>query len=414
MNTTQANIDAVEKTDKDARQGFFLASVSVLERIAQKAGPKEMAAYLVLCGGVNGYQPGRFCTHGAKSVDTRTGMSRRESTDAIQWLSDEGIIRPPHPQEPQWIGTMLTRANQVTWVICDDEELDVAISQSFLAPTGNSRRSQLQRLLQDIRCTPEISTPMAQSDAILLFMGLLRDQDYGAWNGVRPTLLHQLYAPAPVKEHGGDLCAAIPGTDRVVIAVEPSGPWHFDPSLCAELFRGQSGISPTSRLTHGLKELLRLRMVHDVLTLWEGDPRTRDGLRRSAPYATLDILTPWARELDISLSAEVTRIVSATLDDRDDGQPEKRASGEGGQQHRHHFVCRHSARQRIKVVRQVRVHYWAETDSAVDGFCRMRDRTLSAIENLEPVADFAAAHSGKSDFPKPTASKASEEICELQ
>lgn len=176
--------------------GFAQMSVSVLQEITkQGGGHRELAAYVVLCSGVDGHRPGRFCTHGAKSVDQRTAMGYRPAEKAIDWLNEQGFIRRPLESEPKFLGKQPSRGLTIRWVLQDAEELDVAVSRQFIDGfKGQAGESPLKKMLSQIRGNGEdITTGQAIADAMLLYAALMREQDFASCAGVDPDAWHQKF-----------------------------------------------------------------------------------------------------------------------------------------------------------------------------------------------------------------------------
>ena len=215
----------VSMTEQQSPQsGFFQMSLATLQRIARlDGGYNDMAAYLVLCSGVNGRQADRYCTHGANSISKRSGMSHRAAEKALAWLQINGFIRKPAEHEPQFLGTRQSQSTTVRWVIMDLNDLDVAICRQFIdGHEGPRKRSPLKRLLEEIDNAGAIPRARAVMDSIVLFAALMKEQDFGDCGGVDPTAWHQKFVPIDPDEdgYGTEHKVPVPATNGVLVTVK--------------------------------------------------------------------------------------------------------------------------------------------------------------------------------------------------
>ena len=159
----------MEDIKQSKKLGFTQMSLKTLKAIvAEGGGHNDMATYIVLCSGVNSKQKSRVCTHGAKSVCVRTGVSYRTAEKSIAWLLEKGFIREPSEDEPSFLGKTASRATAVRYVIKDEHSLDVAVSNQFIDQTAG-KESPLKRIIGLVNNFEDIPRSVAVMDCIILF-----------------------------------------------------------------------------------------------------------------------------------------------------------------------------------------------------------------------------------------------------
>lgn len=375
-----------EKSEQaaDNGAGFFQLAVSELSRlVAQGGGHNEMATYVVLCSGVNVRGALRYCTHGAKSVHGRTGISYRTARKAIDWLLETNFIRRPTSSDLSHLGTRLSRATKVECVILGPDERDVAVSRNFVEGQGKSaEQSPIGKLFENVAGTDGIPRAQAVLDVFLLYFGLMRDQDFGDCAGVDPDAWYRKFVP--VDDLPGEKMPAIPGTtDSVLVTIEEASTSTNAPLLTDLLACAEAGEELT-RVWHAVSELHGLKLIYPVLVMWDGDPLDPRTRRMSEPLATLYIADRWARDIDDHLQNEVHEACWRTgVRDRAEdfgaagGPPLFVGSG------RFRYIIRERDIRRITVVGQLRVRYWAATASTVAGRRREAQRTASWRQGLQ-------------------------------
>lgn len=384
----QKNQDAVTNTS-----GFIQMSLVALQNIASlNGGYNDMAAYIVLCNGVNGRQSGRYCTHGAKSISDRTGMTYRAATKAIEWLNENGFIRPPSEQEPKFLGKHDTRSSTVRWVINDGGYLDVAVSKQFIEGVkGSAKDAPLKRMLAEINGADEISRSQAVVDAIVLFAALMKEQDFGDCAGVDPDAWHQGFEPIEADEDGFETAhvVPVPNTNGVMVTVKESEDRYSTLPFIYRVF-GETATEEahkqrlTSRFWHAADQLRALRLVYRVMILWQGDPLDPTQRRRAEPIATQYINDSWARQIDPHLQYETNRAAwrtetrDAYSDFVEDSIP---FVGSG----RYRYIVLAGAEKTVSLIGQLRVRYWAANESTVQGRVIEKRRTERFSQSITSI-----------------------------
>lgn len=386
----------MEEQIEPKTDGFIQMSLDALKAISRTdGGYNELAAYIVLCSGVNGRHAGRYCTHGAKSVEKRSGMSYRSAEKALSWLSQYGFIREPQGIDPKFLGKTASRANSVQWVLLDEPSgLDVAVSRQFVDGTkGASKDSPLKRLLLEVNGTEEIPRGQAVIDAILVFASLMREQDFGECAGVDPEKLHQSLPPIADDEDGDGTkhVVPIPESNGVLVTVRAGSDSTSMQFICdafGEEVPKERDQLMVDRFWNAIAELRRVQLLYRVLVMWNGNPLKPEQRRKSEPIATHYINDRWARTMDPHLQTEVHRAIYRT-GARDaycdfggqseiDGNP---FAGSG----RYRYMVTAKGQKQTHLIGQVRVRYWPANASTVRGRNLEKRRTESFLASIKAM-----------------------------
>jgi hypothetical protein len=387
---------------KTKTSGFIQMSLATLQAINRMdGGYNELAAYIVLCGGVNGRHAGRYCTHGAKSVSGRSGMSYRTAEKAIEWLHEHGLIRPPSETEPKFLGKTATRAHTVRWVLGDSEAPDVAVSRQFVdGVKGSQKDSPLKRMLAEIGGKDDITRGQAVSDAIVLFAALMKEQDFAECAGVDPDAWHSEFVPVTEKDVLDDSEHIVPvrNTNAVMVTVKESADDLSTLPFVYKVFDEkpkdeQRKKELTNRFWHGVHQLRSLRLIYRVLILWQGNPLDAKQRRKAEPIATQYINDSWAREIDPHLQYEVNRAAwrSGAKDAYADFSAS--ASAEFGDGYlpflktgAYRYMVNAKSANSTHLVGQLRVRYWAANESTVQGRQIEKNRTEKFESAIKQIA----------------------------
>ena len=400
---SHSTIAANGKNASKNNGGFVLLSLATLQDIARlNGGYADMAAYIVLCYGANLRQDRRYCSHGAKSVSDRTGMTHRAATKALEWLHQNGFIRPPEPTEPQHLGPKASRSQTVRWVLQGAQELDVAVSKQFVEGVkGSHVAPPLHRLVADVSGADEITRTQAVMDTLLLYAALMKEQDFGDCAGVDPGAWHMPFEPIANHEDGGGSAhvVRVPGTDAVLITVKEARSGLFPSRFAYEVF-GETPDNPdapqdparhdhvVARFRHALAQLRALRLVYRVLVLWHGNPLDPAQRRRAEPVATHYINDAWARQIDPHLQDEVHRAAWRSrarsgymdhLDAQESGKLPFTGSG------RYRYIVPEVAQKNMALIGQLRVRYWPANPSTVGGRGMEQRRTERYVQMMENI-----------------------------
>ena len=353
--------------------GFTQMSLKALKAIsANGGGYNEMAAYIVLCSGVNSKQTSRLCTHGANSIARRAGISYRTAEKAIDWLTKEGFVREPTQDEPQFLSKTKSRSTIVRHVINDEQFLDVAVSNQFVSQTGG-HDSPLKRIISQVDNKGNISRSVAVMDCIILFAALMKEQDFADCAGVDPDIWHQKFEPAEESDTDFDQMTDVPNSNGVLVAVQGVDEETTTIGFIFDVF-GEPPLDDAhrelirKRFWYALKELNRLRLVYRVLVLWSGNPLEPKQRKRAEPIATHYINDAWARTIDPHLQTEVHKTAWRT-GARDtamdfNGDQTGPAFAHTG---KYRYIVNKDIVSTIFLVGQLRVRWWANNESNVQG-----------------------------------------------
>ena len=394
-------IDTPEKEDvQKPIQGFTQLSLTELQNIRRRGGGyRDMAAYIVICSGINVVNDRLCSTHGAKSVSQRTGMTYRTAENALRWLCAEGFIRPPEDGVDEHLGKVKSRNTEVRWVLpLTSSDYDVALSNAAVQGIGGNKRSPLQCLITEVRGTDDIGREQAVCDALILWLMLMREQDFDAHAGVSPSLIHIAYEPV-TGEEGEDMeyfaeghTLPIAGTNGMLVCMKPKKNRIAQVSHL-HAFTGKTGVDEkleqaekdelASRYWHALKELLRLSFVYEAAVIWSGNPLDQRKGRQAEPLGTLYINDSWGRSSDSFALEAVNRVVW-----RRQVIPNEFEFNTDGEltfspKNYLRYIVAESRLAHTMLLTQLRVRYWAPNEATVLGRELDKKRTEQMIASLD-------------------------------
>jgi hypothetical protein len=377
--------------------GFFQVSLADLHLITKRdGGVNEMAAYLVLCSGVNGRHHERLCTHGAQSISKRTGMSYRAAERAAAWLLDEGFIRRASPDTHGHLGKVATRSTRVRWIVCDiARQPDVAISRLFVdGVKGSHKDAPIKRMLTEITGGERFTRAQSVMDAMMTFVALMKEQDFGDCAGVDPDAWWQSFDPIEPGEggDGAEHIELVPHTNGVMVTVKEAGDrlssWSFIFQALGEAAADEAQRQTLSaRFWHAIDQLRSLQLIYRVLILWSGNPLDPRQRRKAEPLATHYINDAWARKIDPHLQYAVHRAIWRTIpgfSEADFGSGNEGAipfvrSG------RYRYIVRADQEKNTHLVGQLRVRYWPANASTIQGRDREATRTARWLGSISSI-----------------------------
>jgi hypothetical protein len=368
--------------------GFTQMSLAALKAIvAEGGGHNDMATYIVLCSGVNNRQKSRVCTHGTKSVSSRSGISYRAAQKSIDWLIEKGFIRAPSHEEPSFLGKTASRATAVRYVIEDEHSLDVAVSNQFIDTVG-AQDSPLKKIIGLVNNFEDIPRSVAVMDCLILFASLMKEQDFADCAGVDPDVWHQKFEPADESDSDFEQEVAVPNSNGVLVAVQEVNETTAASSFIFDVF-GEPVIDDEhkafikKRFWYAIQELKRLKLIYRVLVLWHGNPLDHKQRKRSEPIATHYINDAWARSLDPYLQHETHKTAwrtgarDASIDfNGDQDTPAFAHSG------KYRYIVHQDSVKNTFLVGQLRVRWWAANESTVQGRNIEDRRTRAKVAEL--------------------------------
>ena len=239
---------------------FFQCSTDELVRIGRLHGNANgVAAYLVLCGGVNERAAIRASTHGATSISNTTPITFRNAENSFAWLEKHNFISRPEAVGVEEPPTLRIKAH-VRWVIADQNP-NVAFSQQLLRGVREGAKRPLVAFFERTQGNDDISAIEARLDALILYAYLMRDMDSGAWGGVSPASWSNRFVGLDESDDadGNPLAPAellLDGSDQVMVTVceSPSSNTHQH-VVDNALSYIQDDSARLSRFWHALRQL---------------------------------------------------------------------------------------------------------------------------------------------------------------
>lgn len=395
--------DVIDTPEKEVVQkpiqGFTQLSVSELQDIRRRGGGyRDMAAYIVICSGINAVNDRLYSTHGAKSVSQRTGMGYRMAENALTWLCEQGFLQAPDPNGEMYLGKGKSLVKQVRWMLnLTPSDFDVAISNLAVQGIGGDVSSPLKRLLTDVDGTQEIGREQAVADALILWLQLMREQDFDAYAGVAPQRHHVLYEPATSNGReeylyldDGHVCE-VSDTNGVLVTVQAAQKqttdWRYIRQMAAieeqvELADDERQ-EIRDRYWHAIGQLQRLSFVYEASVLWRGNPLDAHKGRQAEPIATIYINDSWGRKSDSFALPEINRLVW-----RKQAVPNEYEFDPHGELlfHTDNYLRYVVVQTQVKhtiLLKQLRVRYWAANEATVTAREIERKRTEQMIASLD-------------------------------
>lgn len=298
---TPDDVAAVLEDESDDRV-YFQVSRSGLQHVMRTASARAVATYFALAAGVdhtNTEYP-RACTHGAKAVENRTGLSRKSSVPELveELLGINALQRPPAVADLEEASAK-TAGHAVTWLV-DPERIDdlVDIDQRFLDPYHGADKRPVRRSVKGVNSDfmrmmyAQVGRRGGRSftDALLLYCALLGHFDLERDAGVDPRV-----ACSPMLPYSGggpirDLEHVMPlfrNDGDCLVLVRETGFPCISAQYADELFKdlpSRRQEAPEERAAAALDVLRSLGLVSVAHVLWTASPFTE---RHSAPLATL-------------------------------------------------------------------------------------------------------------------------------
>lgn len=400
---TPDEVAAVWEDESDDKV-YFQISISGLRNVIQNASDRAAAVYFALAAGVdhtNARYP-RACTHGAKAVEGRTGLSRKGSVPELveELLGIDALQRPPEVADSN-AESPKTAGQAVTYLV-DPKRIDdlVDIDQRFLDPYHGAEKRPVRRSVHAMN-SDFMRMMYAQNgrrggrpftDALLLYCALLRHFDLERHAGVDPRIAHSLMSPLDEAGPIGDLEHVMPlfrNDGHCLVLVKETG----FPSISAEyahvLFKdlvSRREETPEDRAAAALDVLRSLGLVSAAHVLWIASPFTE---RDSTPRATLYVKGGSTYTDGRHLQHEIDAVVKGTDTiegsalyprDAEDG---KSAFGGSGI---YRYIVHEDEVQASVVLTQLRLKHVADSDSHRAGLVvesLRRDGYLAYLRSME-------------------------------
>lgn len=281
---------------------YFQISMSGLRRVIQNASDRAAAVYITLAAGVdhtNARYP-RACTHGAKAVEGRTGLSRKSSVpELMEELLGIDALQRPHEAVGSDAASQETARQAVTCLVDPERTEDlIDIDQRFLDPYHGAEKRPVRRSVKGVN-SDFMRMMYAQigrrggrpfTDALLLYCALMWHFDLERHAGVDPRVAHTLMSPLDEAGPIGDLEHVMPlfhNDGHCLVLVKEIGFPSISDGYAHMLFKDLASRrqeAPEDRAAAALDVLRSLGLVSAAHVLWTASPFAE---RDSAPLATL-------------------------------------------------------------------------------------------------------------------------------
>ncbi len=367
--------------DESDDKVYFQISMSGLQHVIQHASERAAAAYFALAAGVdhtNTEYP-RACTHGAKAVENRTGLSRKSSVPGLveELLGIGALQRPPEvagsdAEIPKTAGPAVT-------CLVDPKRINdlVDIDQRFLDPYHGAEKRPVRRSVRAMN-SDFMRMMYAQvgrrggrpfTDALLLYCALLGHFDLERHAGVDPRVACSLMSPysggGPIRDLEHVMPLFRNDGDCLVLVRETCFPC-ISAEYADELFKdlpSRRQEAPEDRAAAALDVLRSLGLVSAAHVLWTASPLKEDD---SAPLATLYVKGGSTFTDGRHLQHEIDAVVKGTdtiegsaLYPRDAEDGKSAFSGSGI----YRYIVHEDEVQASVVLTQLRLKHVADSDS---------------------------------------------------
>lgn len=314
-------------TPKSTLDGFFQISLECVDEIVKSGlGPDELAAYIVLVGGVNGHDKGkpRASTHGPQSIQKRTLMSRSPAAvDAIKALSANGFVSSALDDGAELPANAKSNRETARWFVDKDSDCYLAIGQGFLQPKKdkkpkegenprdkNTHPSTLAHLCNEVCNADDIPYANALIDALLVFFHLHEYQDFGKFGGVDPGVAHGRFRPVENNEECEHVMplAGLNGwslvTEQAPKDIILSDAFVYKALNGVPLWEGAPSLEV--RAAHALEQLKKADLIYQAHVVWDSDPVNKRPARHPVPLFTLYVIASrTGSNLELQLQPDV-------------------------------------------------------------------------------------------------------------
>lgn len=304
---------------------FFEVSLSGLQHVAAVTKSAEaMAAYITLSAGVDGNlkkTAARACTHGALSIQQRTGIGRNSPAmkRAILDLIDCGVLREPESPDLTDSSEVVVKVPPISSDVpqiryfVDDKRTDwIRIAMAFTMSSDerdevdllHMKQATLYGILNDVRggfVGPQdfrirISKGRTTCDALLVYVAMMACQEWREFGSVEPTVVSGRFRAT--SDDVGTICG---GRDWFYVsALEPSS-LRVSDEFCRFALGGtvedeaNAVLKSRLRVEHAINELRRLHLLYPVDVLWDSDPLDPVDGKDARVITTLYVHDDWLK-----------------------------------------------------------------------------------------------------------------------
>lgn len=366
-----------------------------------------MAAYLVLAGGVDSTKKDiqRASTHGVYSIMTRTAIKEGRVEDAVGSLVEKGfLVRPATTSANRQIQP--EKKASIRYIVDPEVDCDIFISQDFLQAFKKGqdghpefKRETLGYLINKISIKEEGMRALnAVMDALLVYVCLLKVQDFDCFGGVNPKIAHGIFLPIVPDEDGDGSLAA-----QAVAGVK--GWTWFRQKRSAEMVYSSDFISQTLggvetwdnsppleiRFKNAITQLDNAGLIYRSVVLWNPDPLTMSDALLDGPLVTLKVgnRRDRNRELDIEVAVNNTLIKTQSIERTKVFDKNGDPACNWINKDYFDFIVPNNKVTGITLLTQLRVRRWGGTKRNFTALENDASRTLNWRAKLEEMTDAA-------------------------
>lgn len=300
-------MDDVEQSQNVKAEGFFIVNLMQIDRMVELgATAEDVLAYMVLARGVNRRGDMRVSTHGAKSMEKRTGMSYTKAEESIKWLHENKFIH--QPADEVQLGKGISKARKGKCLLTEPlDEIEVALANSLVEGVGRGKNNPpLMRIYLETELNKHGVIADARLDALMLLVHLYRHHTFSDCGGVNPR--SGIYSNWEAAENVvGEQITDIPNSNGALYEIKSSGQVTMFTKFAAEsLFYIEDSDERKLRFWDAFHTLTKKGFIYEVTQIWTSNPNGSDKKARTAePLYTLYIHDRHARASEPYLQKEI-------------------------------------------------------------------------------------------------------------
>lgn len=317
-----------KSTPKSSSAPFFSVSMDAIDLIVSMADPlASLITYLIICSGIDNKKPlssagNKFSTHAEKSVRDRSNLlTTSEVRAALRSLCEKGFFIDKRPEDTKFLPGVETF--EITR-IGNEESLNISklFFEKISAKHGASKEiaSKFSDLFdvcrsEFVECNIGIS--QARLDALIIFLRLLKNQDFKKYSGLDPRIFSEKLSFCNDKEILGDF--------PVQELLKEAGDWEL--SFVHRSEKDKNDLKNISlllkdvwcyekteatllqRAKHAFVILNKAKLIYDSYILWDSDPKNNNLLNGDGVIATIYVSCPSSDNMEKFASHEIDKIL---------------------------------------------------------------------------------------------------------
>lgn len=350
-------------------RGFFQCNLTLAKDVASRGSLDALVALIVLSFGVDqkGKHPSRTSTHGAQSIQERSGMSYGRASAAIKELQVLNAIKTPGAECAE---------KRARYQLANPDAGWICIDHGFVEGPRAPLKSLLSRDLSAAAGKPRITKQQAQKDILLTFIALHEAQDFGRFGGVDPKVIAGEFQRISEEENIfqiPDVCALEGHPLYCVVSAKEPLRQRLSSSFANRVLgsdcAGTSQANVEDRMGHAVLQLRKLKLIYTIHVIWDMNPiRFAED---AAPVATLFVkgtpLRRLERGLQYAVDATLKRTLTVSGNEQfyPDGKGRWKSFAQDSGQHR--YIVANRDAEFVRLVSQIRVRWWAFSKDSIAG-----------------------------------------------